>query len=164
MEYLKGYALRKYDNAKLLEKILTDFEEEELIEPANPDDTPAGLFRWQLKMKEYYKDTSNLEKLKFAVWALIWGQCTEIVRKKLKALTDLQEKEKVRDLAWLLRNLRKICSKIDDTKHPFITLYEMRKNLLLYRQQDDQTIAEYADELQSVYKTLHSIDGDLVPL
>ena len=115
-------------------------------------------------MKEYYKDRSDLEKLKFVVWTLIWGQCTEIVRKKLKALTNLQEKEKARDIAWLLRNLQKICSKIDDTRHPFITLYEMRKNLLLYRQQDDQTIAEYADELQSVYKTLHSIDGDLVPL
>jgi len=89
VEYLKGYVSRKYDNAKLLEKILTDFEEEELIEPADPDDTPAGLFRWQLEMKEYYKDKSDLEKLKFAVWALIWGQCTEIVRKKLKALTDL---------------------------------------------------------------------------
>ena len=40
----------------------------------------------------------------------------------------------------------------------------MRKNLMLYKQQEEQSITEYADELQSIYKTLHSIDGDLVPL
>ena len=71
VEYLKGYVSHKYDNAKLLEKILTDFEEEELTEPTDSDGTPIGLFRWQLEMKEYYKDKSDLEKLKFVVWALI---------------------------------------------------------------------------------------------
>ena len=48
-------------------------------------------------MKEQCKEKADLEKLKFAVQTLAQGQCTEIPMKKLKALTNLLEKEKKRD-------------------------------------------------------------------
>ena len=58
-------------------------------------------------MKEYYDNKSDLEKLKFACWALTWGQCADIVKKKLKALTICLDKERTKDVAWLLQSLRK---------------------------------------------------------
>ena len=115
-------------------------------------------------MKDYCKNKADLGKIKFTLWSLLWGQCTEIVKKKLKSLLKFVQKEKAKDCAWLLINLRKICSKIDDNKHPFFTLCETRKNLILCRQEEDQNIMEDADELQSVHKNLCLIDGLFVPL
>ena len=97
---------RKHENTKLLAKILTGFEEEELAKSAEPDSTPTGYFKWQLKIKECCKDKSDLMKLKFTVWALSVGQSAKIVKKKLKALDKFKGKDKERDLAWLLRNLQ----------------------------------------------------------
>ena len=45
-----------------------------------------------------------------------------------------------------------------------MTLHETRKNTLLHRQQEEQSITEFADELQSMCKTLKSVDGGMAPL
>ena len=90
---------------------MTEFKETPLEEPKDPDDkNQKEVFKWQFDMKEYYKDKTDLKKLKFVLWSLLYGQSTDIVKKKLKALDKLEEEEKERDMAWLFRSLRQICS------------------------------------------------------
>ena len=114
---------RTYENAKLLEEIIMEFKETPLEEPKDLDEkNQKEVFKWQLDMKEYYKDKTDLKKLKFALWSLLCGQSTDIVKKKLKALDKFEEKEKERDVAWLFRSLRQICSRIDNSKHFYVTL------------------------------------------
>ena len=60
-DFLKGYVYRTYENAKLLEGILTDFVETPLKEPDDPDDDQRKIFKLQLEIKDYYKDKANLK-------------------------------------------------------------------------------------------------------
>ena len=108
--------------------------------------TDADKFEWQLKIKDHCRDKTDLERLKFTLWALLWGQYLDTVKKKLKAMLKFIEKEKIKDYA-LIFNIRKACSRIDDTKHLFVTMHEARRNFLTRRQSDDQTMSDFANEL-----------------
>ena len=74
-EFARDLVYRTYNNPKLLEEILTEYKETPLTPPKKPEGTARtedAIFEWQLEMKEHIKNKSDLQKLKFALWALLW--------------------------------------------------------------------------------------------
>ena len=62
--------------------------------PTNAENllNPALKDIYQLKLKEYIKDTKHLNVSLKSLWAVIWGQCANFICTKLEKKKDIEEK------------------------------------------------------------------------
>ena len=81
------------------------------------------------RVNEYHYDESSLEERKYALWLLAWGQTSDLIRTKIKLDTEFLNQEKDKGYVWLLKAIKSVANKIEDTKHPLLTIIETRKQL-----------------------------------
>ena len=60
---------------------------------------------WEIKVKQYYKNSTKLEANIKKLYTLIWGQCTEHTKTKLKGLKTFKKMEKDKAAISLLKEL-----------------------------------------------------------
>jgi hypothetical protein len=63
-----------------------------LVEPADPADnaTKTQIRMWEKKVDEFVKRKTYLEENLKTVYSLVWGQCTNVMRQKVKATKDFK--------------------------------------------------------------------------
>ena len=84
----------------------------------------------------------NLEKL----YGLVWGQCSTCLQMYIWGLTSYQAKSKVFDVVWLLQELKKATSVIDDKANTYVTMHDAISALYQIKQGDKKRmIAIYQD-------------------
>ena len=81
------------------------------------------------RVSEYYYDEWSLKERKYALWLLAWGQTSDLIRTKIKLDTEFLNQEKDKGYVWLLKAIKSVANKIEDTKHPLFTIIETRKQL-----------------------------------
>ena len=99
--------------------------------------------------------------MKFTVWSLIWGQCSELLKTKLKSLSDYDAQDTEKGCGWLLTQISRTCQKVEHNVHPYVTMFNLRKKLYNQRQREDQTLLECAEEVQALGKTNDDMDGGI---
>jgi hypothetical protein len=76
------------------------------------------------EIKEYVKRTTILKNNMAAIHAVVWGQCSEAMKAKLKSLTEYQDKVNENDCMWLLKQIKAITLQFDKKKNKFISLLD----------------------------------------
>ena len=131
-----------------------------LKEPVKPDaEASRGLFvRWELQMRDYFEDEKLAKEGKFSLWSRLARQASDLAITKIKALKQHKENEKKRDCRWLLDSLEKVTNKVESSVHPIKCVVECRRKLYTHRKKPDQSLIDYADQLQSLAKTNRDVD------
>jgi len=67
-----------------------------IVEPPEPDDPPEGATAtkrhiWEKCVDEYVKRTTHMTENIKSIFSLVWGQCTDIMRQKIEALSDFAD-------------------------------------------------------------------------
>jgi len=112
-------------------------------------------------VKEHMKNKITMKEMKFTVWSLIWGQCSELLKTKLKSLSDYDAQDTEKGCGWLLTQIYRTCQKVEHNMHPYVTMFNLRKKLYNQRQREDQNLLEYAEEVQALGKTNDDMDGGI---
>ena len=68
----------------------------EIVEPPEPEDPPEGATEtkrriWEKHVDEYVKRTTHMTENIKSIFSLVWGQCTDIMRQKVEALSDFAD-------------------------------------------------------------------------
>ena len=146
LDALKTYVTQK---CKLPELYMSLFDST----PTNPTaDKPKDLdpkdhdtaYKVSLYMVEYKEYTENARELRnglLTIFQCVWGQSTEPLRSKLRALEDFDEKRKNNDCAWLLKEIKSLHYK-----------YEGKKDVSL-------SIADSIMSLYTTYQTRMTLPG-----
>ena len=114
---------------------------------ANPTETE--LFLYQEKLKQYVRRETGLEGGMAAIRAVTWGQCSDAMKARLKALDGFQERTEANDCVWLLESIRSITLELcDQKKNDVLSLIEARTNLLTCKQAPGQSIYAYREILK----------------
>ena len=131
-----------------------------LVEPKEPDKIASrGKFiRWELEMRDYFEDEKLVKEGKFSLWLRLTRQASDLAITKIKVFKSYKEKEKKRDCKWLLDSLEKVTNKVESSVHSIKCIVENRRKLYTYRQRPDQSLIDYADQLQSLAKTNKDIN------
>jgi hypothetical protein len=79
-----------------------------LVEPADSADnaTKTQIRMWEKKVDEFLKHDTYLEENLKTVHSLVWGQCTEVMRQKVKATKYFKTLSANRDGLGLLKTIR----------------------------------------------------------
>ena len=146
---IKDYVNKTFDSPLLFETIIIDLKEPDVIEPSEPgaEATRVVIHKWELRMKQHARDEVALKKGKFALWSLVWGQCSNLTRTKFKPNADFFTKDKEKNCVWLLEKINSVVNKVEQTKHPALTIIESRKRSCNYKQGREQDLLDYAKQI-----------------
>jgi hypothetical protein len=73
-----------------------------------------------------------------ALDAVIWCQCSEAMKAKIKSLTDYKNKTEANDCFWLLKQLKAVTLQFDEKRNVFVSLLEARTSLMIVNKNKDK--------------------------
>ena len=107
-------------------------------EPTVPDDaedlSTAQKLIFKGQISEYIKREATLQQNMQRAYSLILGQCTELLRAKLKQSNDWALVSAAFDVLGLIRLIKSIVFKFDDQKFLPVSLHQAKQNFYSFRQ------------------------------
>jgi Zinc knuckle len=111
------------------------------------------------EVKEYVKRTRTLKSNMATVYAVVWGQCSEAMKAKVKSLTGYKEKAEANDCYWLLKQVKAVTLQFDEKRNVFISLLDARTSFLNCKQKQGQSADEYLETLRGWADTIEYHGG-----
>ena len=157
LDALGGYAAK---NLRYPEDIKSLFNET-MVAPSivAPADLPVGSTRgqelvWETQMKSYARRTEQLLSNTITIYAVIWGQCSEPMRTKLRALDDFTARNQSNDCLWLLSEIKGVTHQFDTKRNIFLSLLDARIAYYTCSQGQGQSDADYLEVFRSNVEVL----------
>ena len=117
------------------------------VEPgANPSRTEDMIYAE--KVKQFVKREDLLMSNQAAVHAVIWGQCSEAMKARVKTLAEYQDRAESNDCFWLLQKIRAVTMELDEKKHGIMSLLDARCELLNCKQGHNQAVSKFKETLK----------------
>ena len=151
LEALEGHVKK---TMKYAEDLSTFFGDEmlapEIERPAKPgpqaDEVDEAI--WKEELKEHVKQVRVLKGNLATMMAVIWGQCSEAMKSKLKSHDDYKDRYSKNDCLWMLKEIKAVTLQFDAKRNAFISAMDTRANFLNCRQQHWQSADLYLEELK----------------
>jgi hypothetical protein len=105
-------------------------------------------------MKSYLKRVDLMESNTRAIYAIIWGQCSPMMRSKIESLDDFEIKDTVCNCIWLLKQIQGLTHCFEGTQYIFILLDDAWTAYYNCRQGHQQSLHEYLKEFQGLVQVL----------
>ena len=91
-------------------------EGEAPVAAPDDDDNEADIEVWKADLRELLKRKTTLRGNLSAIHAVIWGQCSEAMKAKLKCLSNYEARAEKDNCEWFIRTINAITMKFD-AKH-----------------------------------------------
>jgi Zinc knuckle len=146
LEALGEYAAK---NLKHPEDLKSLFEEEmvapNITEPADLPATPTKRQEviWEAGLKSYSRRLEEMRSNLTTLYAVIWGQCSEAMRTKIRALADFPTGNRNNNCVWLLHEIKGVTHQFDTKRSIFLSLLDARIAYYTCSQAHNQSDAEY---------------------
>ncbi|KAI2508903.1 Reverse transcriptase (RNA-dependent DNA polymerase) [Fragilaria crotonensis] len=111
------------------------------------------------EVKEYVKQTRVLTSNIATVFAVIWGQCSENMKARIKVSEHYTDKAIKNDCFWLLRQIKSITLQFDESKNAILSLLDAQQSFLSCKQLPGQSTDDYADCLIGWAETIETHGG-----
>ena len=150
LENLEIYSKKKFQHFQDLAPLFAvNMSEPAVAAPAEPvgEATEMARIIWKEAVKSYCSRTTALTGNLAALYAVIWGQCSESMKAKLKAAREYADKAATNDCFWLLKQIKSVTLQFDDKRNGYIALLDATANYLNLRQSQNQSVVDYVDAL-----------------
>ena len=94
--------------------------------------------------------------------AIIWGQCLLALQSYMKGLEDFEENYDNFNMVWLLSELKKAVSGINNKVNPHITLHEAVGNVCRMKQYPGEANDHYLERFKSHIHTVELAKGGYI--
>jgi hypothetical protein len=96
-----------------------------------------------------------------AVQAVIWGQCSEAMKAKIKSLDGYDTSDGKDNCKWLLSNIKAVTMQFDAKHNGYVSMLDATAGFLNCRQQPGQSADSYLEALKSHTDTIEYHGGVL---
>lgn len=115
---------------------------------------------WKEEIKSYRKDLKTRRKNKAKAFALILGQCSDMLRSKLEGHDDWETANAGDDPIELLKIIKHCMVHKTTTRHKGYSLIEAEGNLGRFRQGEKMTVEDYRERLVSLIDIYRDVGGE----
>lgn len=156
---LEEYINKTFTYTQDIASICKSFKIVSLVQPANlskeeyAQDMGKKMI-WETHMKSYLKRVDLMESNTRAIYAIVWGQCSPMMRSKLESLDDFGAKSDDCECIWLLKEIQGITHHFEGRHNGFISLDDAWSGYFSCRQGQQQTLHEYLKDFQSLVQVL----------
>ena len=132
----------------------------EILMPTAPSDNDTALLKMILnrKIDIYVKRGGILDENLQKAYSLIHGQCTELLKSKLKNSANWETVSSQYDMLGLLEAIKTIIYKFKDQKYLPLSLHHAKRNFYAFRQRNLPN-PDYLDRLMDLVDMAESYDA-----
>ena len=105
------------------------------LQDFDKDDIMQKLVLTETVKQEYIEQKKLLADNLHTVYAVAWGQCSDMIQAKVRAATGFKEKDKACDCIWLLHMIQAITYKYNNDMDWFVSWCKARLELETKTQQ-----------------------------
>ena len=113
------------------------------------------------EVKTYVKEKRNLEAALASLFNIVWGQCSKLMKHRIMASEEYDEREENCDVAWLLREIRKISNEVGTNVSVYYAQHEAIKRFYSYYQNEDDSIATHLKNFKTMVAVVEHYGGDV---
>ena len=128
--------------------------------PVLPPDADEGDRElWKEDLKDLNKRRRVLRGNLMAVEAMIWAQCSEAMRSKVKALPGYLKATEESDCKWLLSSIQSVTMQFDAKHKGYLSMLNATAAFVNCRQQPNQTADHYMEAMKGHADTIEYHGG-----
>ena len=124
----------------------------------NVDEVDVDLYKEEVK--QFVQRKMNLRRNIEKSYGLIWGQCSSGLKQYIKGLADFKVKSVKFDAVWLLRELKKATSGIDNKANTYVSKHRAIGKLYRMRQGAQESNDHYFERFKSYITAMELAGGD----
>ena len=165
VEALMEYAKKNLKCAEDLKPLFaTEMKTPTLAKPTKPGATAdeVDLAIWNEEVRDHAQRKRVLRGNLAAIQAVIWGQCSEAMKAKIKSLDGYENSMADDDCEWMLKNIKAVTMQFDAKHNGYISMLDATAAFLNCRQQQGQSADSYLEALKSHADTIEYHGGTLV--
>jgi Zinc knuckle len=139
-----------------------------LTEPPEPVPVPPSTTIskaqdriWDKQLVEFVKRTNHLKENVKTLYAIVWGQCTDSLQEKVKAMSTYDKLVQNGEGIELLKSIRDIVYKREREKNPWHTWYEANLQLYLFRLGPNMPNQDYFQRFQNLVDVVEQCGGGI---
>jgi hypothetical protein len=115
----------------------------------DPDKEVLAYALWKEEVSDYSKRTGIIKQNMKAIFAVIWGQCSESLKDKVKLLTDYINRRTDGDCVWLLKQIKAIMLQFEGQRSIFLSLADASRNFTTCSQGPEMSLTAYKIEFEN---------------
>ena len=124
------------------------------------DSVDKDIYREEVKL--YVTRQVNLRRNVEKIFGIVWGQCSSALQSNIKAITEFSEKHDILDTIWLIRELKKATSGIDNKSYPEMNILDAIGQLFETKQGENESNDRFLERFKSSINTLELSQGKYV--
>jgi hypothetical protein len=165
VEALGEYVSTNMKNSGNMLSLTEDLVLPTIPEPGEPS-TDTSEFKkevWRTQVKSYVSRLEVLDSNLKTAYAVVWGQCSTMMRTKVKACADFKENNASKDCVWLLKAIKGVMLQFEGQQDIFLSLDDAVEKLYSYRQGPDKSIDVFRDEYILLIEVVEHYGGIFRP-
>ena len=166
LQALNAYSRKTMEGAADLASLFDDTPTEPVL--AEPGDMTAvdltsevKKLIFQEKVKRYVQRLEYLESNIATLYSVIWGQCSDDMKARVKNHEKYKESTKENNCVWLLGQIKAVTLQFDSKKDSVLCILHARRSFANCRQLPGQSVEDYAESLIGWANTIKA-QGDSV--
>jgi Zinc knuckle len=159
-EYVGKQLKGGYEVGKAMEKLVD-------IMPTLPDELPADASAveklvFDKEITEYVKEKALYKAAKKQAYAIVWSQCSEIMKSKVEALPDYSAIEKSGDVILLLKGVKNIAHNFQNEKYKAHALHEAKRRFYTTYQSTGMSVQVYYERFKNHVEVIEHCGGTML--
>jgi hypothetical protein len=157
------YIGREYKYSAVLVKGI-----EILAEPSipKPDDLPDGASAldrriWEKRVDKMIEQEERLKDTTSRAYALVWGQCSDALREKVKAHKDYAKAHEMGSVIKLLKVVKTEMFTFQTQKYGPQVMHEAKRRFYALRQEKHTSVQQYYESFVNTVEVIEHCGGDI---
>ena len=166
VEALGEYIAKTIKNSGDMTSLTEDLVLPTIPEPGEPSSDSTSEFKkevWRTRVKSYVSRYEILESNLKAVYTVVWGQCSTMMRTKVKTSPDFKEHNAAKDCIWLLTAIKGVMLQFEGQHDLVLSLDDAVEKLYSYRQGPDKSVEVFRDEYILLIDVVEHYGGIFYP-
>ena len=101
------------------------------------------------EVKQFVQQKINIRRNVEKSYGLVWGQWSADLKQYIKGISLYESRSKIFGTVWLLKELKKATSGIDNKANPYITMYRSMSNIYKMKHGGQESNDHYIDHFKS---------------
>ena len=145
MEELGRYASTYFSHAKDMKMMLKSLREIVFVQPVDP---PFSATRTTIRICEkevdmYMEIKSTYSENKWAIYALVIGQCSDSMKTKLKGVDNFSTWDNNHDVVLVLREIKAISNQFDSRTYFLDAYVRVKSSFYSFKQMENESNTDY---------------------
>ena len=121
--------------------------------------TRTDIRKWEKRVDELIKRESKLEENLRSLYSLVWGQCTDPLRAKIRSLEEYAAMEEESDSLALIKSIRNAMYSYQSVTYRCVSIHHALKRFWQLHQGKMHSCQQYLEELENCVAVIDHCGG-----